>query len=42
MEILYLDGVSGGGLVQCHGSVQLPLIQLPHVHVIQLLEVRRN
>lgn len=35
----YLDGVSGRHLIQGHGSVQLPLIQFPHVDIIQLLEV---
>ena len=34
----YLEGAPGV-LIQGHGSIQVSLIQLPHVHVIQLLEV---
>lgn len=36
----YLDSVSAGQFLQNDGPLQLPLVQLPHVHVVQLLQAR--
>lgn len=38
----HLNRMSSRDLVQGHGSVQLPLVKLPHVHLIELLKVRRH
>ena len=39
--VWYLERASGD-LVQRHDAVQALLVQLPHVHLIELLQVRRH
>lgn len=39
---LYLDGVSAGHFIQGNGPLQFPLVQLPHVDVVQLLQAWRH